>query len=257
MAKRSLSSALPSSLVERSAVAGSRTLIEHAADLLREDILEGRLLPSQKLRVEHLKDNYHVSASTLREALARLVSDHLILAEGQRGYTVAPMSLSELEDLTRLRVYIETAALRDAIRNADGPWRRHLQHCFEALTAFERPQLPSRTPEWEQANAHFHEALLQGGATPWTQRVIRNLSTHIERYRRVAVRLAGANRDIHQEHALIYQSALDGQTARASLALEAHIRATSDVLIKAAADGTLYPSVQPLAAGWSSPVASA
>jgi len=211
----------------------SRTLIERAHQQLREDILEGRLVPGQKLRVEHLKDNYQVSASTLREALARLVSDHLIESEGQRGFTVAAMSMPEIEDLTQLRVFIETAALREAIQNADGAWRQHLTECFSALAAFERPQLPIRTKEWEKANARFHEALLLGGASPWSQRVLQHLSEHIERYRRVAVRLAGAQRDIHEEHTLIFQAARDGQAARACLALEAHIRATRDILERA------------------------
>jgi DNA-binding GntR family transcriptional regulator len=246
MAKRSISDALPPQQAELADHNGSRTLIEHASDRLREDILECHLQPGQRLRVEHLKNEYHVSASTLREALARLVSDHLIVAEGQRGYTVPHMSLQEVEDLTRLRVFIETAALRDAIRNADDAWRQRLRDSFEHLMTFERPQQPSRTPAWEQANARFHEALLAGGATPWTQRVLRTLSDNIERYRRISIRLTGARRDIHKEHELIYQSALDGQAARASLALEAHILATPDILIRAVKDGRIDGSLSRL-----------
>ena len=38
--------------------AGSRTLIERAYAQLRDDIVEGRLAPGEKLRVEHLKAHY-------------------------------------------------------------------------------------------------------------------------------------------------------------------------------------------------------
>ncbi|OYV01047.1 MAG: transcriptional regulator, partial [Burkholderiales bacterium PBB5] len=48
--------------------AGSRTLIERAYAQLRDDIIEGRLAPDEKLRVEHLKAHYQVGAGTLREA---------------------------------------------------------------------------------------------------------------------------------------------------------------------------------------------
>lgn len=56
-----------------------------------------------KLRVERLKDVYGVGAGTLREALTRLVSDALRIAEGQRGFGVTPMSVADLKAIKRLR----------------------------------------------------------------------------------------------------------------------------------------------------------
>jgi len=50
-----------------------RTLIEASYRQLRRDIIAGGYQAGQKLRVEHLKANYQVSAGTLREALALLV----------------------------------------------------------------------------------------------------------------------------------------------------------------------------------------
>lgn len=219
-------------------VAGaSRTLIERAYGALKEDIFQGLLVPGQKLRVEHLKDRYTVGAGTLREALARLVSDALVLAEGQRGFTVAPMTVEELEDLTNLRVFLETSALQEAIRRADGHWRDTLRAVFERLSALETPLLPERIRHWESANGAFHEALLQGGASPWTLRVLRQLTAHAERYRRLAMRLPGSVRNVHEEHRQIFESAMASQPARAALALEIHIRNTPDLLINALRSG--------------------
>jgi len=107
--------------------ATSRTLIERSYERLRDDIVEGRLKPGEKLRVEHLKARYQVGAGTLREAITRLVSDALVVAEGQRGFRVAPMALADLEDLTRLRLHIEIDALRQSIRHGDAAWRAQLQ----------------------------------------------------------------------------------------------------------------------------------
>ena len=59
----------------------ARTLIEHTYAQLRDDIVTGRLLPGEKLRVEHLKARYGVSAGTLREAITRLASDALVATE--------------------------------------------------------------------------------------------------------------------------------------------------------------------------------
>ena len=213
-----------------------RTLIEQAYARLRDDIVTGQLGPGERLRVEHLKTGYGVSAGTLREAITRLASDALVVTEGQRGFRVAPIALEDLQDITNLRVQIETMALRQSIRAGDGQWRQRVEQAFAAISA-EEPIAPGRRRHWENLNVDFHEALLSGYASAWTLRVLRLLSRHTERYRSFAMALPGAVRDVHAEHAAIFEFALSGQDARAALALEAHIRTTPDLLIQALRDG--------------------
>jgi DNA-binding GntR family transcriptional regulator len=219
------------------AEAGARTLIERAYAQLRDDIIEGRLAPGEKLRVEHLRKHYRVGAGTLREAITRLVSDALVVAEGQRGFRVAPMALEDLEDLTRLRLHIEIDALRQSIRHGDAAWRARVQQAYDELTAFEQPIRAEHRLRWEQLNVQFHEALTSAYASPWTFKVLRLLSRQGERYRRYAIGLADSGRDVHAEHREIFELAMAGMEARAALALEAHIRATPDLLLRAAREG--------------------
>jgi DNA-binding GntR family transcriptional regulator len=216
-----------------SGAASSRTLIERSYQRLRDDIVEGRLAPGEKLRVEHLKARYDVGAGTLREAITRLVSDALVVAEGQRGFRVAPMALADLEDLTRLRLHIEIDALRQSIRRGDAAWRAQLQQAYDELSAFEQPIRPDLRPRWEQLNARFHEALIAACDSPWTLKVLRLLGRHSERYRRFTIGLAEEGRDVHAEHRQIFEMAMSGQEARAALALEVHIRSTPDQLARA------------------------
>ncbi|MDE2094446.1 MAG: GntR family transcriptional regulator [Burkholderiales bacterium] len=216
---------------------GSRTLIERAYAQLREDIIEGRLGPGEKLRVEHLKAYYQVGAGTLREAITRLVSDALVVAEGQRGFRVAPITLEDLEDLTRLRLHIEIEALRQSIRHGDAAWRARLQQVYDELSAFEQPIRAEYRTRWEQLNARFHETLTSAQASPWTVKVLLLLSRHGERYRRYAIGLVDSGRDVHAEHREIFEQAMAGSEARAALALEAHIRATPDLLRRATREG--------------------
>jgi DNA-binding GntR family transcriptional regulator len=215
----------------------SRTLIERAYAQLRDDIVEGRLAPGEKLRVEHLKARYGVGAGTLREAITRLVSDALAVAEGQRGFRVSPMAASDLEDLTRLRVHIEIDALRQSIRHGDAAWRAQLQQAYDELSAVEQPIHPAQRRRWEALNTRFHEALIAAQASPWTLKVLRLLSRHGERYRRYVIGIPDSGRDVHAEHREIYLLAMAGQEARAALALEAHIRATPDLLARVMRQG--------------------
>ena len=217
----------------------SRTLTEQTYSLLRDDIIEGRWAPGSKLRIEHLRTQYGIGAGTLREALTRLVSDALVSTEGQRGFSVTPIAMSDLEDITRLRVQIETEALRQSIRHGDAAWRSQLRASYEAISNFEQPITASHRRHWEALNVRFHDALLAGQASPWTEKLLRILARHSERYRCYAIALPGMTRDVHAEHTEIFELALAGREARAALALEAHICATPHLLLQALRDGRL------------------
>lgn len=234
MAKRAMPRHTASDDADRAAAghrAPSRTLIEQAYGQLRDDIIEGRLRPNERLRVEHLKGRYRVSAGTLREAITRLASDALVVAEGQRGFRVAPVTVEDLEDLTALRVRIEIDALRQSIRLGSDAWREDVRQAYDALAAVDQPIEPARRKRYEQLNADFHEALISACASPWTLKLLGLLRRHSERYRRYSIGLSADQRDVHAEHQQIYEFAMAGQEARAALALEAHIRMTPDLLL--------------------------
>lgn len=228
----------------RTAENAPRTLTERAYLALRQDIVLGRLRPGERLRVEHLKDRYDVGAGTLREALALLVSDALVTVEGQRGYRVSSISLSDLKDLTDTRVMLETEALRQSIRHGDACWAQDLTQAYGALSRAELARGGLDPVPWEQANKHFHEALIAAHQSRWSKYLLALLYRHGERYRHVAIRIVGGEqaieRDVHAEHTAIYQAALARQEARAALALEVHIRLTFDLLAQHAAQN---PSV--------------
>lgn len=210
---------------------GSRTLIEQVYVRLRDDIVEGRLLPGEKLRIEHMRQRYDVGAGTLREAITRLVSDALVVAEGQRGFRVAPMSLEDLADLTELRLHIELDALRQSMRHGDEQWRFALTQAYRALS--ECPVHPQYRQRWEALNARFHELLISGRPSPWTLHIWRILARHGERYRSQAIACHHSQgRDVAAEHRQIYDAVIEGNETRAALALEAHIRATLDLLTR-------------------------
>lgn len=209
-----------------------RTLIEQAYEQLRDDIIDGRLPPDEKLRVEHLKARYGVSAGTLREAITRLASDALVIAQGQRGFRVAPMAVADFVDITQLRVHIEINALRQSMRNGDDAWRERVEASYLAMSQLEQPLRPENAKAWESCNVEFHQALLAGFDSPWTARLLRLLARQSERYRRYAIRLRNTKRNVHAEHREIFESVMAGNELRAALALEAHIRATADLVTR-------------------------
>src|ERR1044072_8830292 len=107
------------------------------------DIVVWCLLPGQKLKLDGLKESYGVSVSTLREILSRLASEGLVLAEGRRGFEVAPVSIENLRELAGLRLLLEGHAMETSFARADMEWEGRVVSAHHKLAATD-PQMGSQ-----------------------------------------------------------------------------------------------------------------
>ncbi len=70
---------------------------------LRQDILCGDLAPGTKLKIDDLRQRVGTGASSVREALSLLTSDHLVESIDQRGFRVAYASEAEFQEVLTTR----------------------------------------------------------------------------------------------------------------------------------------------------------
>ena len=106
------------------------TLASAVYDRLLEDILNGKLEPGLKLRLQVLNAHYKVGNSPLREALNRLSENGMVVHEENKGFRVAPASEEELKELIHTRCMLEEIALRESISNGDELWEEDLVLAF-------------------------------------------------------------------------------------------------------------------------------
>ncbi len=197
---------------------------------LRADILEGALAPAVKLRIELLKATYGFGASSLREALNRLVSDGLVEAEGQRGFWVAPISREAFGDITIARKIVEVGALRQSIEHGTIEWEARVIAARHSLDRLEK-SMTTHTQEvvltWERANRQFHMELLSGCPSKWLLRSVSMLYDQALRYRhRTKLRRAIPRIGVSTDHNNIVEAALAHNADLACQLLSDHIDAT-------------------------------
>lgn len=209
------------------------TLSERAYIRLRDDIISGTLAPATKLKINMLRDNYDVGAGPLREALARLAGENLVVLEGQRGFAVAPISLEELEDIGRLRIHLEFEALSAALPGADAAWEDRLIASFHRLSRFEKSVQTgdAALAEWDRLNRAFHDATVAGCPLVWTMRLRSQILQLHERYRRLSRANSAGSRDIAAEHEALFEAVMDRDLPSCKVILTEHINTTTTRLI--------------------------
>lgn len=211
----------------------SATLAESAYLRLRGELLRGDLAPGSKLRINEIAGRYAVSPSVVREALARLAEQGLILAMPQRGFAVMELSIADLEDLTRARKLIEMMALRESIADGDVAWESRVLAAHHRLN-----RTPLITPEghvsdeWADAHAEFHHVLLAGGRSSRLTDVADNLRDCSNLYLYWSRELAhDTGRDVAAEHQEIADLTLARDADSAADALGRHIERTTQALV--------------------------
>jgi len=199
---------------------------------LREDILTGVFRPGARLRFERLKLVYGVSFATLREALSRLVVENLIVADAQRGFSVTPISIEDLLDITRMRVMVESEAIRLSVKNGGDDWRTSVLRAFHLM---ERTQLSDKLPDagWSEAHRTFHTSLVAACKSPLLIDFCARLFDSAVRYRNISMRHRTYARKKSLEHRDMMESAFAGDADRAVELIGRHIWETTNNVIAA------------------------
>jgi DNA-binding GntR family transcriptional regulator len=86
-------------------------LSERVYTTLRDHLRAGRIRAGQPLQEGTLAVQLGVSRTPVREAMARLASEGLVVADG-RSFTLPELSVGDIEDIYALRFLLEPEALR-------------------------------------------------------------------------------------------------------------------------------------------------
>ena len=206
---------------------------------LRRDIIQGTLLPGEKLRIEVLRAKYDVGGTPLREAMNRLSVEGLVAQSEQRGFRVTPVSADDLLELTRTRCWINEVALRESIARGSRDWEEQVLLALHRLSRVPVVVDNSRmNPDWSELHRVFHAALLAGCGSRWLMDFNDLLFDCAERYRNLLA-VIGAVRDVHSEHRAIAEAAIERKTALAIGLLNDHYEKTSGTLLRAIEAGGL------------------
>lgn len=197
--------------------------------------MNGRWAPGSSLRPAELSKIYGSSTTVVREVLVRLGAERLAVSEPAKGFSVPSLTTSDLEDLTMVRIHIDTLALRLSIERGDLEWETDVMGKHHVLARTERRS--SDDPlhirdEWSVAHRDFHASLAAGSGVPILIDLSRTLFESTELYRRwSAPSPAALKRDVPHEHALILEAVLDRDAERASELLTEHYNRSLEVML--------------------------
>lgn len=222
--------------------AGSKKSLNAALiEKLRNDLVKGVIEPDVKLKIPAVCERYGVSPGVAREALSRLVPEGLVDFADQRGFRTPPITASSIEDITRVRLLVETEALVDSMEHGDDEWEGRILaalHRLQSCEAGNESDGMAGTDEWSRRHKVFHQELVSACTSDWLIRLHNVLYDQSERYRYLAAKrgntATGTRRNVTSEHAQMAEAVIARDQRTVLRLLDQHLRRTADRALAAA-----------------------
>lgn len=199
---------------------------------LREEIIEGALVPGMVLGEVEQSARLGLSRTPLREALGRLIADGLAEQARGRGIVVTAVSLTEAPQLFDLREALEVLATRRAAENvaaaangagpSGGAVFRDLAARFETATS--RLASGADPLTYYALTEQLDEAVDSTSGSSYLAEALRGVRVHLGRLRRLSRNSPARLADSAREHAAIARAVADGNPELAAAATTVHLQ---------------------------------
>ncbi|GJI93970.1 transcriptional regulator [Duganella caerulea] len=203
-----------------------QTLSEQIFVLVRDRIVAGRIAPDAPIRQDALAAELGVSKIPLREALARLEQESLLVSHANRGYFVRPLSADEAEEVYALRLKLEPDAVGEACKLATPEDKAAAKRALDALDQ----AMVSNKDQVGGRNRDFHMSLVRPLGRPLTIQIIERLNIISERYARKHLEPAGREDRAHKEHLAMLKLWSQGKANVVAAMMHDHIASTLEDL---------------------------
>jgi DNA-binding GntR family transcriptional regulator len=209
-----------------------RSLADKVHVALTEMVLSGELGSGERVSIDHMARLLGVSATPVREALARLVSDGLVQGVPHRGYVVSGIwDTRTFDQMHEARFVVEPYGARVAARRVKegtetelvGDLGHYLGLMIAIVMDFEREGVfLDKCREYADADRRFHEAIIDVCDNPVFGEVVRRLRPQPHLVHLYATLEIPFGRTI-EEHRAIVDAIREGLEQEAGQAMQRHL----------------------------------
>ncbi|MBP2472907.1 DNA-binding GntR family transcriptional regulator [Crossiella equi] len=194
---------------------------------LREEVLDGTLVPGQRLVEAELAERYGVSRAGVRAALLDLTTEGLLERVPNRGARVRVVSLREAVEITECRMVLEALCAAKAAERLDEQGAAELQELRERMRAAVRDGDPVT---YSNLNRLLDQRVRELSGQETAAAVIERLHAQIVRHQFKLALRAGRPQVSLPEHEAIIDAILARDPAAAEEATKAHLRSVLGAL---------------------------
>ncbi len=213
-------------------VAAPQTLAERVYRLLKRDIIRGVLQPGEALNEKALAVSYQSSRTPVRESILRLQQENLVRIVANKGYFVAHLTLSELNEIYEFRTALDGLCAELAARR----WRE--ETLLDKLSR--QAQIQYRTDDrasyehFIEVDTEFHVGIAQLTRNRLLVRAVADLRSQMERIMYAAIGIGYYGEVPSREHQKILDAIRNRDAELAGKLMRSHVITSKDKVLQLA-----------------------
>ena len=207
-----------------------KPLREIVLEALREAIVNGVLIPGERLMEIQLAEEMGVSRTPVREAIRKLELEGFVVMIPRKGAYVAGVSFKDVKDVFEIRAALEGLAAGLA---AEKVTQEEIELMERALH-YERE--PASLEEMVQSDTDFHALLYKASRNERLIQILANLREQIQRFRTTSLAVPGRGKNAIQEHRAMVDAIARHDVEDAQSLATAHIENAANIMYEALRD---------------------
>ena len=164
-------------------VEGTFSLKEHIYEVLKDAITSMNIYADDaelKLDERELSEQFKISRTPIREALARLEQEGLVTIVPRKGVFITRKSIGEILEMVTVWAALESMAARLATTHASDDELGSLRRMF---ATFNEDQIEARIDEYSETNINFHLRILELSKCTQLKTIAEGLFLHMRAIR--------------------------------------------------------------------------
>ncbi len=210
-------------VIEKVRLDRSRHAASQVFEKLREAIVALDLVPGTVLARAELAEQFGISQTPIRDALLKLGEEGLVDIFPQHATVVSRIDISAAKQAHYLRRSIELEVVRTLAQQPDPATLERLRAQVERMVLVMGPEHYS---EFVAADQDFHRLMYEAAGVAGLWDLVRRMSGHVDRLRRLHLPTEGKTAAVVQDHRAIVDAIAAGHPANAQDQLRAHLSGT-------------------------------
>lgn len=209
--------------------APTQTNYDRLRDLIRADIIEGRLPSGSRLKIAEIAGRYESSAIPVREALHQLQGEGIVTFAPNRGARVRQIDEAFLRNIHEIRALLEPFLIRWFVRHRSDA---QLAELIETQRGYDQSVQTEGPDQWRGYNRRFHAICYD---CHYNQEALATAQRHNDLLQALAIRFPMSRAralQVCQEHRQIVELVRAQNEDAAAAALAEHVRHAGQHLIE-------------------------
>lgn len=205
------------------------TIKEQIYDIIKENILSGKLKPGEWLQESKLAESLNVSRSPVREALKELVGEGLLENISNKGVFVKKLSVKDIYNIFEFREVMEKYAIKKSIELITD---EHIEVLDEIYLKMNETFKKGDVNEYCKIDTKLHYFLFKMCNNELINEVVNNVFPLLQPFRIISLSSKGRFKESFDEHKDLIEGVKEKDFDKAWGANRIHLRLARDEIIK-------------------------